>query len=286
MFLNNVFGTYACPGKSLLPTGTVLFTMQEDWRKFALSDCGCGMRLIKSNISPSDLDQQRWDELANRLKAKKGKLGDLGGGNHFLDALKPYDEEFIYFLIHTGSRHESGLVDDLVNKPAQFDREFERIVQWAEDNRAQIHKEVEAVFGETELILDLLHNTFEIQEDGGVIIRKGSVKLESGQLAVIPSHMNGDVVLVRATEKIKDVLNSMSHGTGRKMSRSECKPLADSFDFEQLHSQIMMPSWHDDASLRTEGPFAYRELDECMALIEGYVTEEKRFAVIGYMGHL
>ena len=281
-----VFLPDACPGKSPLPTGTVLLTKQEDWRKFALSDCGCGMRLIKSNISPSDLDQQRWDELANRLKANKGKLGDLGGGNHFLDALEPYDEDFVYFLIHTGSRHESGLVDDLVDKPAQFDREFERIVQWAEDNRAQIHKEVEAVFGETELVLDLPHNTFEIQEDGGVIIRKGSVKLESGQLAVIPSHMSGDVVLVRATEKIKDVLNSMSHGTGRKMSRSECKPLADSFDFEQLRSQIMMPSWHDDASLRTEGPFAYRDLDECLALIEGYVTEEKRFAVVGYMGHL
>ncbi len=281
-----IFLPDACPGKSPLPTGTVLFTKQKDWRKFALSDCGCGMRLIKSNISPSDLDQQRWDELANRIKANKGKLGDLGGGNHFLDALEPYDEDFIYFLIHTGSRNESGLVDDLVEKPAQFDSEFERIVQWAEDNRAQIHKEVEAVFGGTELILDLPHNTFEILEDGGVIIRKGSVKLESGQVAVIPSHISGDVVFVRATEKIKDLLNSMSHGTGRKMSRSHSKTLAENFEFEQLRINIMMPSWFEYASLRSEGPFAYRDLDECLTLIEGYVTEEKRFRVIGYMGHL
>ena len=281
-----IFFPDACPGKSPLPTGTAVFTKQSDWRKFALSDCGCGMRLIKSTIQPCNLDQQHWDELANRIIANKGKLGDLGGGTHFLDAILPYDEDLVYFLIHTGSRHESGLVDDLVDEPTKFDQEFNRIVQWAEDNRAQIHKEVDAVFGETELILDLPHNTFEIQEEGGVVIRKGSVKLEVGQLAVIPSHMSGDVVMVKATDKIKDVLNSMSHGTGRKMSRSDCKPLAENFDFDQLRREILMPSWHDDASLRTEGPFAYRDLDECLGLIEGYVAEEKRFAVIGYMGHL
>ncbi len=281
-----VFLPDTCPGKSPLPTGTVLLTRQADWRKFALSDCGCGMRLLKSNFSPRDLDQHRWDELARRIKANKDKLGDLGGGNHFLDALEPFDDGPLCFLIHTGSRNESGLVDDLVDKPALFDQEFERIVQWAEDNRAQIHKEVEAVFGKTELILDLPHNTFEIPEEGGVIIRKGSVKLEPGQLAVIPSHMSGDVVLVRATERIKDILCSMSHGTGRKMSRSECKPLADGFDFEAMRKSILMPSWLDEASLRTEGPYAYRELNECMALIEGYVEEEQRFAVVGYMGHL
>ena len=281
-----VFFPDACPGRSPLPTGTAVLTSQVDWRKFALSDCGCGMRLVKSTVLSSDLTQQSWDELANRLIANKGKLGDLGGGNHFLDALLPYDEDAINFLIHTGSRLESGLVDDLVDKPAQFDKEFGRIVQWAEENRAQIHKEIEAVFGETELVLDLPHNTFEIQEHGGVIIRKGSVKLEAGCLAVIPSHMSGDVVLVRATEKVQEVLNSMSHGTGRKMSRGDCKPLAENFDFDQLRRQILMPSWHDDASLRTEGPFAYRDLDECLELIDGYVTEVKRFAVIGYMGHL
>ena len=41
-----------------------------------------------------------------------------------------------------------------------------------------------------------------------------------------------------------------------------------------------------DASLRTDGPFAYRDLDECIALIEGYVEPVTRYSVIGYMGHL
>jgi hypothetical protein len=33
-------------------------------------------------------------------------------------------------------------------------------------------------------------------------------------------------------------------------------------------------------------PFAYRDLDACLALLGGYVVEEERFAVVGTMGHL
>jgi len=36
-----VFLPDACPGKSPLPTGTAVLTHQEDWRRFAVSDCGC-----------------------------------------------------------------------------------------------------------------------------------------------------------------------------------------------------------------------------------------------------
>lgn len=281
-----VFLPDACPGKSPLPTGTAVLTRQDDWRRFAVSDCGCGMRLLRSQISPEDLDASRWDELARRLRANKGKLGDLGGGNHFLDAVAPYEDGPLHFLIHTGSRHESGHVDALVDQPSLFDSKFDEVVGWATDNRARIHEEIEAVFGQCECILDLPHNTYERLPEGGAIVRKGSVRVEPGDVSVLPSHMTGDVLLVRATEKVTEILNSMSHGTGRMMSRSECKPLAETFDFAALRRSILLPFDLDDASLRTEGPYAYRDLDDCLALIDGYVTEEARFAVVGYMGHL
>ena len=107
-----------------------------------------------------------------------------------------------------------------------------------------------------------------------------------GDLSILPSHMSGDVELVRATDNVDQILNSVSHGTGRKMSRSDCKPLADSFDFAPMRQRIMIPSGVNDSSLRTDGPFAYRDLDECMALIDDYVEPISRFGVIGYMGHL
>jgi hypothetical protein len=70
------------------------------------------------------------------------------------------------------------------------------------------------------------------------------------------------------------------------MARGACKPLADTFDFVGLRQSVLMPSGVENSSLRTEGPYAYRDLDECLALIDDYITVEQRFAVSAYMGHL
>src|SRR5262249_49138507 len=153
-------------------------------------------------------------------------------------------------------------------------------VTWATDNRSAIHSAIDAEFGKTECVLDLPHNTFEPLDNGRVIIRKGSVRIRPGDLSVVPSHMTGDAVLIRATDRVSNVLNSISHGTGRKMSRSECKPLSEAFDFESLRQRVLIPTGVDNASLRTEGPYAYRELDDCLALISDYADEVARFAVV------
>jgi hypothetical protein len=70
------------------------------------------------------------------------------------------------------------------------------------------------------------------------------------------------------------------------MSRADCKPLGDTFDFIGLRRSIMIPTSISDASLRTECPFAYRDLDECLLPLDGYIEHIERFKVIGYMGHL
>jgi hypothetical protein len=70
------------------------------------------------------------------------------------------------------------------------------------------------------------------------------------------------------------------------MSRGDCKPLADKFDFTDLRKRVLIPTGVEDSSLRTDGPFAYRDLDECLTLIDGYIEEMSRFNVVGYMGHL
>ena len=89
-----VFLPDACADRSPLPTGTVVLTRQTDWRRFAISDCGCGVRSLSSNVLPDD----------DILRCNKGDLGDLGDGNHFLDALEEYDEG----PIHSRSRSYLG----------------------------------------------------------------------------------------------------------------------------------------------------------------------------------
>jgi len=281
-----VFFPDACPGKSPLPTGTAALTRQPDWRRFAVSDCGCGMRLLRSNLRHVDLTAQAWESIADALRLRKGGLGDLGGGNHFLDILAPYTDDRLYVLVHTGSRLESGHVDALVDNPEAFDAEFNRVVDWAASNRSAIQKAVEAELGPVELVLDLPHNTYESLADGGAIIRKGAVRVEPGELNVIPSHLAGDVALVRATNRVTESLFSLSHGTGRALSRADCKPLAEAYDFAGLRERVLIPSGVQDNSLRTEGPFAYRDLDMCLALLDRFVEVIERFAIVAYMGHL
>ena len=116
-----IFFPDACPGKSPLPTGTVVYTEQKDWRKFAVSDCGCGMLLCEAEFTKADFKKEKWNRIYYEIQANKGKLGDLGSGNHFLDALESYTDDKLYFLIHTGSRNESKLVDDLIDQPKKFD---------------------------------------------------------------------------------------------------------------------------------------------------------------------
>jgi len=281
-----VFLPDACPGKSPLPTGTAVLTRQPDWRRFAVSDCGCGMRLVRSRLGRGDLTPAAWDAVAEALRRNKGDLGDLGGGNHFLDALAPTVDDRLHLLIHTGSRAESGHVDALVDDPDAFDAAFDRVAAWAAANRAAVHDAAAAVLGPLDLVLDLPHNTYERLPGGGAIIRKGAVRVAPGDLNIIPSHMAGDAALVRATSRVADTLFSLSHGTGRAMSRAASKPLADSYDFARLRERVRIPAGVHDASLRTDGPYAYRDLDACLALLDGYVDVVERFAVVGYMGHL
>lgn len=280
-----IFFPDACPGKSPLPTGTVVKTKQKDWRKFAISDCGCGMLLAKSRLKLSDFNKETWDLVYKDLKNNKGKLGDLGSGNHFLDALRSYDDDALYFLIHTGSRNESKLVDHLVEKPKEFDTTFASVCNWAANNRKAVLGIVEKHFGKTEVLIDKNHNHFEIIDDY-VIIRKGAAKLKEGELTVIPSNMIGDIVTVRGTKMANSVYNSMCHGTGRTMSRSDAKLMSQDYDYETLRQEIYIPETIKNDSIKTDAPFCYRDLDTCLELIPDLVEVEQRFKPIAYLGQI
>jgi RNA-splicing ligase RtcB len=282
-----VFLPDACPGKAPLPTGTSVLTRQENWRRFAVSDCGCGMRLLRSDQEASSLTLDLWTRVAERLEKEKGGLGDLGRGNHFVDALRSRASGQLCVLIHTGSRKQSGLVDDLVGQPAKFDKEFDRVVDWAARNRAAVQETVENALGcSLEVVLDLPHNTYERLPGGGAIIRKGSAKVTPGDLNVVPAHIRDDVALMRATDKVEDTLSSLSHGTGRALPTSESKELSPHFDFDALREEVLIPDLISNRSLRGEAPYAYRDLDPCLKQLDDYAEVVECFEVIGYIGHL
>jgi RNA-splicing ligase RtcB len=243
------------------------------------------MLLLRSGVKTKDFDRKLWDNIYYDLKENKGKLGDLGSGNHFLDAIEAYKDDHLYFLIHTGSRNESKIVDHLVDKPSRFDEVFNDVCTWAENNRIAISEIIARHFGKLESIVDRNHNNFEYTDEG-ILIRKGAVRVNPGDLTVLPSNLDGDVVLVRATEKVSETFNSLNHGTGRVMSRSQAKEHAEKYDYEALRKRVYIPEMISNASIKTEAPFCYRDLDQCLELISDLIIIEKRFAPIAYLGQI
>jgi len=55
------------------------------------------------------------------------------------------------FLIHTGSKNESKLIDHLIDHPEEFDKKFMAVCNWAEQNRTAVLRIVEKYFGKTEI---------------------------------------------------------------------------------------------------------------------------------------
>jgi RNA-splicing ligase RtcB len=233
-----------------------------------------------------------WDALADDLAARRNKgLGDLGSGNHFLDAAASMADGSLCLVVHTGSRQESGLVDDLVEKPGEFDAAFARIRRWAANNRAAVLDIAEKHVGRfAELLpgmprLDRDHNHVE-PHGGATLIRKGSQRVLPGEVALIPSNLLDDMALVRATAKVAEIENCLPHGTGRTMSRGDAKRAAAGFDFAELRRQVYIPKRIADTSLRTEAPTCYRRLDDALALMRGYVEEVERLTPVAYIGQL
>ena len=58
-----------CPGKSPLPTGTAMVTRDPNWRRFALSDVGCGMSLVRTTLT---IDDATWLTIAQFRTWRRG----------------------------------------------------------------------------------------------------------------------------------------------------------------------------------------------------------------------
>jgi len=269
-----------CKVRWRIPTGMVALTKQEDWRKYAISDVGCGMLLCQSDMT--DFNASLWDELYYKIKTAGKEIGDLNIGNHFINALKSKTDRKLYFLIHCGVDKDIELLENLsINNHTEFDDYYKSIIQRAEESRYAIFEMIKSVFGNLKFTLDKNHNHYENTEDG-VIIRRGAVKIEPNQLTVIPSNLCGEVALVKATDKVSKTLFSLSHGTGRLIGREEMDKVKD-VDYRELREKLYIPSMIPNENLKMDTPDCYRDLDSCLELIDNLIQVEDRYTIIGYL---
>jgi hypothetical protein len=278
------------PGRTPIPTGSSVELNEAkipNWRKLVLSDIGCGMQVLATPINWTDFEANIdvWDSLYSQLKANKGGLGDLGSGNHFVDAVVD-DDENLYFVIHTGSRNEATKAGGAVDNHPKFDRVYDEIQNWARENRNKVREMLQEAYGETTLLFDQPHNTFTHVDDK-IVIYKGTVNLQPGKMSLIPSSMDSDMVIIEGNnEELEKINFAIAHGTGRIKSRGEAKEEAYVYDFEALRKRIHIPEAIPNESILTENPSCYKDLDQCLSQLSELIVVRQRLHPIAYIGQI
>jgi len=265
------------PGRGKLPVGSVAVYSKEEHiptSEYLGPDIGCGILLAKFKHPLINLKYSNY-KLASRLRASKKELGSLGGGNHFIDFYEVSNSKSPLFkkrdqlvLIHSGSRLKGKEIFEKGLKGLEYLEKYKEVNRFGKENRKELLKLVEeCVEDKTDIILDNIHNSLEVNDD--FIYRKGTVKLKDDELGIISSSMGENAILITPKPSLKQLEFSVCHGTGRKISRGEAKEIY--FDSEEIRKKICIPSIIYDENLKNEAPFCYRSLEEIFPRIKEFV---------------
>ncbi|MFH1440078.1 MAG: RtcB family protein [Candidatus Woesearchaeota archaeon] len=271
-----------------LPTGVVaIFDKEKHDKKGGINpeylgnDVGCGMLLAKFDLELVDLEDIT-NQIASRLMGIRKGMGSLGGGNHFVTFYQVSESsvDSLQFndwvvLIHSGSRNMGRRHYQTKSIGSNYLEEQQAVIEYAKNNRKKLLYIVEEICSQdSKLLVDRVHNFIEVS-NSEVIYRKGAVKVESGDLTVIPSSMSGYATLVMANENIGTLEYSLPHATGRRISRRDAKQ--HSYFLDGFPSGIYVPYFISPEGLNEELPENYRKLDEILGKIAGYVSIKATF---------
>lgn len=220
-----------------------------------------------------------------KLDKARQSIGTLGGGNHFIEADRDEDEN-IYIVVHSGSRHlgleianyyqEAGykaLVGDVrIPKPLAY-VEGELMEQYIHDMRiaqefAMYNRRamIDIIVKGMKLhVLDQFTTVHNYIDTENMILRKGAVSAQSGEVLLIPINMR-DGSLICVGKGNEDWNFSAPHGAGRLMSRSDAKQSFTVNEFKKQMEGIYTTSV--GRSTLDECPMAYKSIDDIVGNIE------------------
>ena len=298
-------------------------------------DIGCGMCAQRTNLKNIPKDQLRKlsQKIQNRIptgfnKHKKSiaeirkpvcqleiveqnlknaelQLGTLGGGNHFIEIQKG-DDDYIWIMIHSGSRNLGKKVADHYNKiakglnkqwlssvPSRYDlaflpldseqgqsykREMDFCVKYAFQNRKVMMEIVKEELQEKittpinfDNFVNIAHNYAKMENHYGqnvMVHRKGATRARLGEVGIIPGSQGTKSYIVEGLGN-RESFHSCSHGAGRKMSRKKAKEKLDL----QTEQSKMGDVVHDMRSKDRldEAPGAYKDINIVMKAQEDLV---------------
>lgn len=289
-------------------------------------DIGCGMTLaqikgkkvefqkldtiIRDNIPSGFATRNKLHRFANdfdltrlfcykHIREKKAllSLGTLGSGNHFIEIDRD-DENNIYVVIHSGSRHlgkeitehylsegQKALAAKGISIPYELTylegdllEDYLHDLQIAQEF-ATINREImidEIVRGMKWKIIDsysCVHNyvdatTETMQTFNAPVLRKGAISAKKNEQVIIPINMRDGIILGEGLGNV-DWNCSAPHGSGRIMKREDIKS---HFTLSSYKSEMkgVYSSCINKGTL-DEAPFAYRPMNEILDSINDTV---------------
>jgi tRNA-splicing ligase RtcB len=225
-----------------------------------------------------------------------GQLGTLGGGNHFIELCLD-ESQNVWVMLHSGSRGIGNTIGtyfiNLAKKDieehsiplpsrdlayfkegAQYFDDYVEAVHWAQEyamhNRREMMRLIlEALrkqfphFDVSKEAINCHHNYVAIEEHYGekvFLTRKGAIRAGEGDLGIIPGSMGTKSFIVRGKGNPESFC-SCSHGSGRRMSRTEAKRR---FSHRDLEDQTQGVECRKDKGVLDEIPQAYKDIDKVM----------------------
>ena len=224
------------------------------------------------------------------------QLGTLGTGNHFIE-LSTDEEGQVWIVLHSGSRGLGNKIGtyftdvakelcakwfislpdpDLAYLPidTQEFKDYKEAVTLAQkfawENRLIMCKAVHRVLltaglrYETEVPVHCHHNYISWERHFGeniMVTRKGAVRVQSGELGIIPGSMGARTYIVEGLGN-RESFCTCSHGAGRAMGRRAAER---SFTVEQHAAATVGIECDKTKDTLDETPAAYKDINAVMA---------------------
>ncbi len=235
------------------------------------------------------------------------QVGTLGGGNHFIEIQQDQDE-YIWIMIHSGSRNIGYKVANYYNKIAtDFNKqhgmlvpaawqlsylpvdskqgrmylaEMKYCVDFALANRALMMERVIDVFQEycapaqfSEMI-NVAHNYAAEEYHFGkhvIVHRKGATRAGKDEIGIIPGSQGTHSYIVKGKGN-RESFSSCSHGAGRRLGRTQAQKQLDlDHEIALLEKQGIIHAIRTRRNLE-EAAGAYKDIEEVMSRQSDLIT--------------
>lgn len=221
----------------------------------------------------------------------------------FLKKLKLEKNQYV-IMIHSGSRgfghqiasefsksfkYKDPISHDYFNsKSAQaYFESMSCAVNFAYVNRSVLSYYVKDAISKTleikdlkfDLISDSIHNVASIEKHKNqqlIVHRKGASRAYLNRPIILPGSMQAKTYILEPTKKISETLNSVAHGSGRRLSRQKARSEVSITDLQKnLLTDGIILSGRSQNLMREEQPNAYKDSLSVVESMQGFGLVKK-----------